>query len=92
MRTKTIIDGFKNSQRFRFMLTSEDGAEVGMVITIQQMSDSFATSGARCAIWDALYVLRFDRSRAENLGKPVPTGIVRDAKNYGFRQVQVDLY
>jgi hypothetical protein len=92
MRTKTIIDGFKNSQKFRFILQSEDGAEVGMVITIQQMSDNFATRNARVAIWDALARLSYDRRQAEMGGQPKPLGLVRDAKNYGFRQVQVDLH
>ena len=92
MRTKTIIDGFKNSQKFRFILMSNDGAEVGMVITVQQMSDNFATRDARVAIWDALTRLSYDRRMAEMNCKPQPTGLVRDASNYGFRQVQVDLH
>jgi len=40
MRTKTIIDGFKNSQKFRFILTAQSGEDVGMVITVKQMSDN----------------------------------------------------
>jgi len=90
MRTKTIIDGFKNSQKFRFILLSNDGAEVGMTITIQQMSDQFATRNARVAVWTALSKLAMDRRLAEMRGEPVPTGLVVDAQ--GFRQVQVDLH
>lgn len=92
MRTKTIIDGFKNSQKFRFILMAESGAEVGMTITIRQMSDQFATRDARVAVWDALMKLAIDRRIAQNAGQPMPTGLVRDAKNYGFQQVQVDLH
>ncbi len=90
MRTKAIIEGFKNSQKFRFILQSTDGAEVGMVITIQQMSDCFATRDARIAVWTALNKLALDRSRAKYLGETLPTGLVRQAD--GFRQVQVDLH
>lgn len=92
MRTKTIIDGFKNSQKFRFILISEDGAEVGLTLTIRQMSDQFATRNARVAVWTAMERLAFDRRVAKHTGEPQPTGLVREAKNYGFRQVQVDLH
>jgi len=90
MRTKTIIDGFKNSQKFRFILLSNDGAEVGMTITIQQMSDQFATRDARVAVWTALERLSYDRRMAKAYGNPIPTGLVNNAQ--GFRQVQVDLH
>jgi hypothetical protein len=90
MRTKTIIDGFKNSQKFRFILMAESGEEVGMVITIQQMSNQFSTSNARASVWTALSKLALDRSLAEIRGEPKPTGLVTGAK--GFRQVQVDLH
>lgn len=92
MRRKTIIDGFKNSQKFRFILMSNDGAEVGMTITIQQMTDLFATRDARVSVWDALMKLASERRVAEMRGEPKPLGLVRDASNYGFRQVQVDLH
>ena len=90
MRTKTIIDGFKNSQRFRFILMAESGEEVGMVITVKQMSDQFATRNARMSVWTALSKLAIDRRQAEMRGETKPTGIVTDA--FGFRQVQVDLH
>lgn len=90
MRTKTIIDGFKNSQKFRFILTPEQGEDVGMTITIKQMSDQFATRSARIAVWTALNYLAYQRRVAEVKGEPLPTGLVRDAE--GFRQVQVDLH
>lgn len=90
MRTKTIIDGFKNSQKFRFILIAESGEEVGMTITIQQMSDQFATRSARIAVWTALEKLAFDRRMAKQQGKTMPVGLVRSTD--GFRQVQVDLH
>ena len=74
MRTKTIVEGFKNSQKFRFILQSESGEEFGMYITLQQMSDSFATGNARAAVWDAMIRLSYDRRMAEATRKPVPTG------------------
>ncbi len=90
MRTKTIIDGFKNSQKFRFILTAQSGEDVGMVISIQQMSDTFATSTARAAVWNALIKLSYLRYMAKKDKETLPTGLVTDAN--GFRQVQVDLH
>lgn len=91
MRTKTIIDGFKNSQKFRFILLAESGAEFGMTITIQQMSDQFATRDARVAVWNALIRLGYDRQLAQVGGHPVPNGLVQTIGCQGIRQVQVDL-
>lgn len=90
MRTKTIIDGFKNSQKFRFILLANSGEEVGMTITIKQMSDQFATRDARVAVWTALEKLAYERGMAKVCHKPLPTGLVVGAQ--GFRQVQVDLH
>jgi hypothetical protein len=90
MRTKTIIDGFKNSQKFRFILMSDSGEEVGMTITIKQMSEQFATRNARISVWEALQKLAYDRGVAKTRKEPVPTGLVTNAT--GFRQVQVDLH
>ena len=90
MRTKTIVDGFKNSQKFRFILTANSGEEFGMTITVQQMSDLFATRDARVAVWTALERLAHDRYMAKSQGKPIPTGLVKDVA--GFRQVQIDLH
>lgn len=90
MRTKTIIDGFKNSQKFRFILTANDGAEVGMTITVQQMSDLFATRDARWAVWSAMMKLASSRRFAKGNGRELPSGMVTEAE--GFRHVQVDLH
>lgn len=90
MRRKTIIDGFKNSQKFRFILREPGrSTEVGMYITIKQMSEQFATRDARAAVWDAMMHLSLERYRARSKGTDMPIGLVRDT-NCGF-QVQVDL-
>lgn len=91
-RTKAIVEGFKNSQKFRFILLAESGAEFGMTITIQQMSDQFATRDARVAVWNALIKLGHDRQMAQVCGHQVPTGIVQTIGSQGIRQVQVDLH
>lgn len=90
MRRKTIVEGFKNSQKFRFILTAQSGEDVGMVITIQQMSDTFATASAQAAVWNALNKLSHLRYVAKRERETLPTGLVTDAQ--GFRQVQVDLH
>lgn len=89
MRRKTIIEGFKNSQKFRYILTARSGEQVGMYITVQQMSDQFATSEARVAVWEALMRLSYNRRTAAVEQRPMPTGLVREAR--GFQQVQIDL-
>ncbi len=89
MRTKTIIDGFKNSQKFRFILVANSGEEFGMTITVQQMTDLFATTDARVAVWTTLEKLSYLRRIAKGNGRELPTGLVKDVA--GFRQVQVDL-
>jgi hypothetical protein len=89
MRTKTIIKGFKNSQKFRFILTANSGEEVGMYMTIQQLSDMCANRDTRLAVLDALDQLARDRSEAKSRDAQLPTGLVRNA--FVFRQVQVDL-
>lgn len=90
MRTKAIIQGLKNSQKFRFILTAQSGEDVGMVITIQQMLDNFATRDARVAVWEGLLKLSLQRRLAAEKDQPMPTGLVTDAQ--GFRQVQIDLH
>lgn len=89
MRTKQIVNGFHNSQKFRFVLMAHSGEEVGMYITVQQMSNQFATSSARVAVWDAIEKLAASRQKCQSLGETLPVGIVTDCP--GFRQVQVDL-
>jgi hypothetical protein len=89
MRTKTIIDGFKNSQKFRIIFKG-DGSEndIGMYMTIQQMTQQFATVNARAICWDALIQLSYLRYIAQRKGETIPTGIGTTLRN---KQVQVDL-
>ena len=89
MRTKTIIDGFKNSQKFRFILEADSGELFGLTMTIQQMTDMFATTVARQSVWVALERLAYNRQHAMMRGDTLPTSLVTDTD--GFRQVQVDL-
>lgn len=89
MRTKTIIDGFNNSQRFRVIFKG-DGSEndIGMYLTIKQMTEQFATATARTVCWDAMLKLSYLRYEAGRKNQPVPTGLVETFRN---KQVQVDL-
>ena len=90
MRTKTIIDGFKNSQKFRVIWNTNGGSEtdVGMYMTIKQMSESMATTNARVAVWTALERLSYDRQMALATHRPVPNGIGITVNKF---QVQVSL-
>jgi hypothetical protein len=89
MRRKTIIDGLKNSQRFRVIFKG-DGSEndIGFYMTIQQMTEQFATVNARASCWDALLQLGNIRYFAKKDGKPVPTGLGTTIRG---KQIQVDL-
>jgi hypothetical protein len=89
MRTKTIIDGFKNSQKFRVIFKG-DGSEndIGMYMTIQQMTEMFATTSSRVTCWEALLKLANMRYQAAVINDPLPTGI---GTTIGNKQVQVDL-
>ena len=89
MRTKTIIDGFKNSQKFRVIFKG-DGSEndIGMYMTVQQMTEMFATVNARATCWDALIKLSYLRYEANRKNETVPTGLGHTFRN---KQVQVDL-
>ena len=89
MRTKTIIDGFKNSQKFRVIFKG-DGSEndIGMYMTIQQMTEQFATVTARTVCWEALLKLAYMRYNAKKDNAPMPVGLGATIRN---KQVQVDL-
>ena len=65
MRRKTLVEGFKNSQKFRFILTCESGEEFGMYITVQDLAGKFATGNACAAVWDAMIRLSYERRVAE---------------------------
>lgn len=89
MRRKTIIDGFRNGQKFRVIFRN-GGSEydVGMYMTIQQMTDNMATVRARTAVWDAMAKLANMRYFARVNKEPMPVGLTFDSSGF---QVQVDL-
>jgi len=89
MRTKTVIDGFKNSQKFRVIFKG-DGSEndIGMYLTIQQMTEQFATVNARTLCWEAMIKLSSLRYEAKRKNQPVPTGLGDTIRG---KQIQVDL-
>jgi hypothetical protein len=89
MRRKTIVEGFRNSQRIRY-LVSEAGRkfQAGAYCTIQQMSDDICVRDVRVAVWDCLLKLSRDRRIAVREGEPLPTGIV---VRFQELDVQVDL-
>ena len=89
MRAQTIIPGFRNGQRFRYIVRWPDtAAEVGMYITVKQITDSFATTQVRAAVWTAMEHLAQIRRQAQRSGDSVPTGVLR---RVGDIDVQVDL-
>ena len=89
MRTKTIVEGLKNSQKFRVIFKG-DGSEndIGMYMTIQQMTEQFATVNARVLCWDALLQLGRMRVFAQKDGNCIPTGLGTTIRG---TQIQVDL-
>jgi hypothetical protein len=89
MRTKTVIDGFKNSQKFRVIFKG-DGSEndMGMYLTIQQMTEQFATVNARTLCWEAMIKLSYMRYNAKVHNEPTPTGLSTTIRG---KQIQVDL-
>lgn len=89
MRTPTIIDGFKNSQKFRVIFKG-DGSEndIGMYMTVKQMSEQFATVNARSLCYDAMNLLAVDRGLAKAVRRPMPTGIGTTIRG---KQIQIDL-
>ena len=89
MRTKTVIEGLKNSQKFRVIFKS-DGSEneIGLYMTIKQMTEMFATTLARTLVWEALIELSYERRLAEATRNPVPTGLGTTIRG---KQIQVDL-
>lgn len=78
MRTKTLIDGFKNSQKLRLIIN-------GIIVytTVKGvLFDLFGSSEQRAAVCDALMKLSFYK-RTENV-----MGLAEDFRGYS---VQVDL-
>ena len=89
MRRKTIVEGFRNGQRIRY-LVGEAGRQfqAGAYCTIQQMSEDICVRDVRVAVWDCLLKLSRDRRIAVRAGDPMPTGIVTRFQDI---DVQVDL-
>jgi len=89
MRTTTIIYGFKNSQKFRVIFKG-DGSEndIGMYMTVKQMTEQFATVNARATCWDALLQLSNMRQEAQKYNELVPTGLGTTIRG---KQIQLDL-
>ena len=89
MRTKTVIEGFKNSQKFRVIFKG-DGSEneIGLYMTINQMTEMFATVNARSLCWEALIELSDLRQEAQKYNDPIPTGLGTTIRG---KQIQVDL-
>lgn len=89
MRRKTIIDGFRNGQRFRWIVREPNsGFQVGMYSSIKSLTEDFATTETRAAIWDTLLRLSSDRYQAQRQNKPLPTGLLHDVRGM---HCQVDL-
>lgn len=90
MRTKTIVDGFKNSQKLRVIWNTNGGSEnaVGLYLTIQQLSDCMATACARGAVFAVIEQLASDRKKAVQNNDPVPSGLLT---RVGGFDVQVDV-
>jgi hypothetical protein len=89
MRTKTIVDGFKNSQKFRVIFKG-DGSEneIGLYMTVKQMSEMFATTMSRTLCWEAMEMLARMRREEKRTGGIMPVGLGATIRG---KQVQVDL-
>ena len=89
MRTKTLAHGLKNSQKVRVIFKG-DGSEndIGIYLTVKQMSDQFATVNARTLAWDALMELVRMRYIAPFAKEPCPSGLSTTIRG---KQVQIDL-
>jgi hypothetical protein len=84
MRTPAIIKGLKNSQKFRIIFKG-DGSEndIGMYMTVKQMSEMFATVNARSLAYEALEMLASERQSTKS--------IVGLGTTIRGKQIQVDL-
>jgi hypothetical protein len=83
MRTKTFIDGFKNSQKIRVMFEG-----FGVYTTVGGVCDTFATASHSAAACDALLKLAYMRRTAEKDGDLIPVGLGYTTRGM---QVQIDL-
>ena len=88
MRTKTLIHGFKNSQKIRVVI---DG--FGIYTTVGGVSGVYANHSLTQAAIDGLYRLSSERHFAKIHGDALPTGIGMNSINTSqvAKQVQIDL-
>ena len=87
MRTKTYIQGFKNSQKIRVII---DG--FGIYTTVAGVPQVFATYTHSQAANDGLLRLSYMRYMAQKEGELIPTGLGMTSYNsQGSTQVQIDL-
>jgi len=88
MRTKTLIHGFKNSQKIRVII---DG--FGIYTTVGGVSSVFAHHSLKQAAVDGLYRLSSERYFAEIHGDTLPTMVSMKSMNTTqiAKQVQIDL-
>lgn len=88
MRTKTLIDGFKNSQKIRVII---DG--FGIYTTVGGVATVFATHSHQQAAVDGLMRLSSLRYTAKRKGDVLPTSVGMSSYNTTqiAKQVQIDL-
>ena len=87
MRTKTVIAGFKNSQKIRIV------NRVPVYSTVYDAAfNLFGDTTINAACWVTMEKLATARRVAKLIGKDIPTGITNSYGNYNNEvQVQVDL-
>ena len=81
MRTKTVIEGFKNTQKFRAVI---NGVFIGDCQVKDLLGSRFPQREQRVAVWDALMVLASRR----RLGLPEVGSVTRSRDGI---DIQVDL-
>ena len=88
MRTKTLVDGLKNSQKIRVII---DG--FGIYTTVGNIFNVYAHHSLKQASWDGLLRLSSDRYFAERANKELPTMVSIKSMNTTqiAKQVQIDL-
>lgn len=84
MRTKTVIDGFKNSQKIRIVIGG-----IALYTTVYDIAfNLFGTTQHRTAVWLALEKLAYMRRVETANGGIAPIGLACDSNGMS---VQVDL-
>lgn len=88
MRTKTVIEGFKNSQKIRVIVN-----RVPLYTTVYDMAyNLFGDTNIRAAVWCGVEKLASSRRVAKNNGEDIPVGMTYSYGSYNNEiQVQVDL-